>query len=79
DSRWHLFLLSLQENAKEKALNIPEAVLPAVGLAYLIGLDRYSVYYLVASLVCYHFLLGLIALFFASTFTLAIRIYHFLP
>ncbi|WP_024416765.1 DUF1430 domain-containing protein [Streptococcus suis] len=79
DSRWHLFLLSLQENAKEIALTIPFAVFPAVGLAYLIGLDSYSVYYLVAALVGYHFLLGLIALFFAATFTLAIRIYHFLP
>ncbi len=63
DSRWHLFLLSLQESAKEIALTIPFAVLPAVGLAYLIGLDSYSVYYLVATLVGYHFLLGLIALF----------------
>ncbi len=62
DSRWHLFLLSLQENAKEIALTIPFVVLPAVGLAYLIGLDGYSVYYLVA-LVGYHFLLGLIVLF----------------
>ncbi|MGQ7419605.1 DUF1430 domain-containing protein [Streptococcus suis] len=79
DSRWHLFLLSLQENAKEIALTIPFAVLPAVGLAYLIGLDSYSVYYLVAALVGYHFLLGLIVLFFAATFTLAIRTYHFLP
>lgn len=57
----------------------PFAVLPAVGLAYLIGLDSYSVYYLVAALVGYHFLLGLIVLFFAATFTLAIRTYHFLP
>ncbi|HEM6510281.1 TPA: DUF1430 domain-containing protein [Streptococcus suis] len=79
DSRWHLFLLSLQESAKEIALTIPFAVLPAVGLAYLIGLDSYSVYYLVAALVGYHFLLGLIALFFAATFTLGIRTYHFLP
>ncbi|MGQ7545206.1 DUF1430 domain-containing protein [Streptococcus suis] len=79
DSRWHLFLLSLQENAKEIALTIPFAVLPAVGLAYLIGLDGYSVYYLVAALVGYHFLLGLIVLFFAATFTLGIRTYHFLP
>ncbi|HFU3982491.1 TPA: DUF1430 domain-containing protein [Streptococcus suis] len=79
DSRWHLFWLSLQENAKEIALTIPFAVLPAVGLAYLIGLDGYSVYYLVAALVGYHFLLGLITLFFAATFTLAIRTYHFLP
>ncbi|CYV96354.1 DUF1430 domain-containing protein [Streptococcus suis] len=79
DSRWHLFLLSLQENAKEIALTIPFVVLPAVGLAYLIGLDGYSVYYLVAALVGYHFLLGLIVLFFAATFTLAIRTYHFLP
>lgn len=63
DSRWHLFLLSLQENAKEIALTIPFAVLPAVGLAYLVGLDGYSVYYLVAALVGYHFLLGLIVLF----------------
>ncbi len=63
DSRWHLFLLSLQESAKEIALTIPFAVLPAVGLAYLIGLDSYFVYYLVAALVGYHFLLGLIALF----------------
>lgn len=79
DSRWHLFLLSLQENVKEVALTIPFAVLPAVGLAYLIGLDGYSVYYLVAALVGYHFLLGLIAFFFATCFTLAIRPYHFLP
>ncbi|WP_105243002.1 DUF1430 domain-containing protein [Streptococcus suis] len=79
DSRWHLFLLSLQENAKEIALTIPFAVLPAVGLAYLIGLDGYAVYYLVAALVGYHFLLDLIVLFFAATFTLAIRTYPFLP
>ncbi|WP_260471716.1 hypothetical protein [Streptococcus suis] len=79
DSRWHLFLLSLQENTKEIALTIPFAVLPTVGLACLIGLDGYSVYYLVAALVGYHFLLGLIVLFFAATFTLGIRTYHFLP
>ncbi|HEM3633322.1 TPA: hypothetical protein U1C38_001157, partial [Streptococcus suis] len=79
DSRWHLFLLSLQESGKEIVLSSLLVTLSSVGLAYLIGLDGYSVYYLVAALMCYHFLLGLIALFFAASFTLAIRTYHFLP
>ncbi len=79
DSRWHLFWLALKGSGRELILSCLLTAIPAVGLAYLIGLNDYSVYYLATALLFYNLLLGLLALFFAAAFTLAIRTHHLLP